>query len=318
MTNPTSRMLTLLSHLENRVSWSGPELAEQLGVSVRTLRRDIDRLRSLGYVVEADAGPGGGYVLGRGQVLPPLLLDDEQALAVALALLRFATNVDGDMSQTALGALSRIETFMPSKVRERLTALQPTTSFLAGEASEIQTLLTCADAIRRKLRVEFSYTDRHGECTARRVEPHRLVVRSRSWLLLAYDLMRDGWRSFRVDRIESLVMGTWHFDEREGVEEALAMLEQPVPSSAWKHQVEVEIYAPRAKVQQELPKLANYLTEVDEVTTLFSSGAAHPEEAAWWLSGIPFEFRVLGDAAVIEAVGRLGERLRSAVVDLEN
>lgn len=304
-------MLTLLGHLENRGTWSGTELAELLGVSARTLRRDIDRIRSLGYIVEADAGPGGGYALGRGQVLPPLLLDDEQALAVALALLRLATSVDGPMADTALAALARLHSLLPNAVHERLKLLRQSTSFVTNDA-EIGTLLECSDAIRRQLRAEFSYTDRNGMQTTRRVEPHRLVIRNRTWLLLAFDLSRDDWRSFRLDRITCFTIGTWHFAERAGVEEALGQLEQPIPVSAWKHQVEVEIAASRVEIEKAIPYLTSYLVEIAEARTILTAGAANPDEAAWWLSRIPFEFRVLGDSAVVEAVAQLAERLRAA------
>lgn len=312
MTDPTSRMLILLSHLESRGTWTGTALAEQLGVSPRTLRRDIDRLRSLGYVVDADAGPGGGYALGRGQVLPPLPLDAEQALVVALALLRLANLNDRKVSETALAALSRIESLMPTEVRERLAVLDHSTSFVS-DGAEVGTLLQCSDAIRRQLRVEFSYTDRHGELSMRRVEPHRLVVRHRSWLLLAFDLNREAWRAFRVDRISSLRIGTWHFSQREGVDAELARLELPIPASAWKHSVTAKISVPRDEVVKALPHLAHYVEETGPSTTLFSAGVGHPAEAACWLSSIPFPFTVLGDDAVIAAVEELQQRLHAAI-----
>ncbi|MDO5067565.1 MAG: WYL domain-containing protein [Propionibacteriaceae bacterium] len=314
MTDPTSRALSLLGLLESRSVWTGAELAERLGVTSRTLRRDVERLRDLGYVVEADPGPGGGYALGRGQVVPPLLLDEEQAVAVTLALTRAAQATTGPEAEAALRALSTIDAITPSALRHRLASLRESSTVTPlGEGPSTQLLLTSADAIHRRLRLRFGYRDRHGTETARHVEPHRMVARARSWLLIAFDLDRDDWRTFRIDRMREAEVSTWRFVPRPGLEQVLAGLDDPVPPSAWRHQVEVHIHAPHAQVQAALPRGAGQLRPLDENTTEFLAGSDDPTTAACWLARLGFDFTLLGDDDVVAAVADLAERLRRAV-----
>ncbi|MDO5083398.1 MAG: YafY family protein [Arachnia propionica] len=314
MTDPTSRVLSLLGLLESRSVWTGAELAERLGVTPRTLRRDVERLRDLGYVVEADPGPGGGYALGRGQVVPPLLLDEEQAVAVTLALTRAAHATTGPEAEAALRALSTIDAIIPSALRHRLAALrESSTVIVSGERPDTGLLLTCADAIRRRVRLHFDYRDRHGTGTTRSVEPHRLVARARSWLLVAFDLDRDDWRTFRIDRMRQATARTWRFTPRPGLEQVVAGLDDPVPPSAWRHRVEAHIHAPHAQVQAALPRGAGQLRPLDETTTWFLTGADDPATAACWLSRLEFDFTVLGDDEVVAATRALADRLHRAV-----
>ncbi|MEJ6014046.1 YafY family protein [Corynebacterium sp. H127] len=313
MTDPTSRILSLLGLLESRDCRTGAQLAERLGVTPRTLRRDVDKLRNLGYVVQAEAGPGGGYILGRGEVLPPLLLDDEQAFVVTAALLRVANSGNGEEAEAAMSALSTLDGLLPTTVRQRLTAVHTAAAFSSpSDALDIGVLLPCAEAIRRQVRLEFSYRDRKGMLTERRVEPHRLVSRGRNWLLLAFDLHRKDWRTFRADRITAPKIGTWHFQERADVSEALQRLAEPVPVTAWEHQVIVHIHATCDEVVAAAPRLNQYVRPLDAATTLFATGADDPHAAAHWLSAIPFDFTVIGDEAVIAATHELGERLSKA------
>lgn len=316
MTDPTSRTLSLLGLLENRPVWTGTELAARLQVSDRTLRRDVERLRSLGYVVEADPGPGGGYALGRGQVVPPLLFDEEQAVAVTLALTRAAQATPGPEAETALRALATVDALMPSALRHRLAAFRESSTVTAtGEGPDPQLLLTCADAIRRQLRLNFSYRDRHGTTTTRSVEPHRLVARNSSWLLIAHDPDRDDWRTFRVDRMRQPQVSTWRFTLRPDLAQVLAGLDDPVPPSAWRHQVTVHIHAPCDRVRAVVPHGAGQLRAVDDSTTEFLSGAEDPHHAACWLARLEFDFTVLGDVEVVAAVAQLGNRLQRSVQD---
>ena len=317
MGDPTSRALSLLGLLQSRPSWRGAELAERLGVTPRTLRRDIDRLRELGYTVEAEPGPGGGYRLGRGEVIPPLLLDEGQAITVTLALIRAAQEGLGDRSETALQALGLIDKVIPSRVRERIRALReaavvnPTNPGSAAQVAP-ETLIACADAIQREVRLTFAYTDRNGAATKRSVEPHKLVAASRNWKLIAYDLDRDDWRTFRLDRLTEPRIGTWRFTSRPGVEVALASLGEPVPPEVWRHQVVVHIHAPVDAVRASMSHMAGTLHPLDPSTTLFRSGADTPEDAARWLAQLDHDFTVLGDEAVVDAVTKLASRLQRA------
>ena len=200
----SARMLRLLSLLQTHRYWPGGELSERLEVSPRTLRRDIDRLRELGYAVDAVRGVAGGYQLRAGGQLPPLLLEDEEAVAVAVAL-RSATATGED---TSLQALTKVIALMPPRLRRRMDALRSQTDGVpwAGEPMiDAGVLTTLAQACRDDEPVAFDYTARDGESTRRRVEPHRLVSVGRRWYLVAYDRDRQDWRSFRVDRVGDVV-----------------------------------------------------------------------------------------------------------------
>lgn len=313
MTDPTTRALSLLGLLKSRGSWTAADLAERLGVTERTIRRDIDRLRSLGYVVEAEGGPGGGYLLGRGQVVPPLLLDEEQAVSVTLALMNAARSESGIEAEAALRALSTIDAVIPTALRRTLAPLR-VTPVMPGAENRVDTgaLLACADAIHRQLRLTFTYRDRFGALTDRKVEPYRLAARGGTWRLVAFDLGRDDWRTFRVDRLSDAEVGTWRFAPRAGAEEAVLRLDEPVPPTAWRHPFTVHIAAPLADVEQTFPRLAGRFRAVDDTHCELATGADDPDEAAWWLVRIGFNFRVTGDEDVKHALARLARRLEDA------
>nr|WP_218891242.1 YafY family protein [Actinomycetospora corticicola] len=196
-------MLRLLSLLQTRPEWSGPELAARLGISVRTVRRDVEKLRSLDYPVEVDLGPTGGYRLGAGAALPPLLLDDEEAVAVAVSLQTAGGAGIAGLSETAVGALVKLERILPERLRRRVSAIGVSTvaPLRALPSVEPATLVAVGGACRDRRVLELDYTAHDGAGSRRRVEPHHLVAWGRRWYLLAYDLGRDDWRTLRLDRI---------------------------------------------------------------------------------------------------------------------
>src|SRR3989440_3733652 len=213
MANSSSRTLRLLSLLQTRRYWPGEELAGQLQVSPRTLRRDIDRLRELGYPIQAQRGVAGGYQLAAGSALPPLVVDDEEAGALALGLQTAAQGagapgaVEG-IAEASVRALAKVVQVMPARLRRRVQALGAMTvpagwETMGGAARETvdpEVLTTLALAGRDTERVWFSYTAAGGGQTGRHVEPHRLVLLGRRWYLVGYDLDRQDWRSYRLDR----------------------------------------------------------------------------------------------------------------------
>src|SRR5215813_9066004 len=206
MANTSSRMLRLLSLLQTHRYWPGAELAERLSISVRTLRRDVDRLRELGYPVAAARGVGGGYQLAAGAALPPLVLDDDEAVALVVGLHAATDNEVAGVAESSVRALAKTLTLLPPRLRRRADALRATTVFApwrgTTHAIPREVLDVVAGACHDGVRLGFSYTARDGAATERYVEPYRLVVLSRRWYLLAFDIDRDDWRTFRVDRMD--------------------------------------------------------------------------------------------------------------------
>ncbi|MEU9374931.1 YafY family protein [Streptomyces sp. NPDC048255] len=206
MLETSARLLRLLSLLQAHRDWTGADLAERLGVTARTVRRDVDRLRELGYPVHASPGTGGGYQLGAGAELPPLLLDDDEAVAVAVGLRTAAGNGVEGIGEASVRALAKLEQVLPSRLRRRVSALNEfTVPMLRGaerSAVDPSVLTELAAVCRDSERLRFAYRDHEGEATRRAVEPHRLVCTERRWYLVAWDLDREAWRTFRADRIE--------------------------------------------------------------------------------------------------------------------
>jgi predicted DNA-binding transcriptional regulator YafY len=208
MANTSSRTLRLLSLLQTHRFWPGDELADRLSVSARTLRRDIDRLRELGYPVEARRGIEGGYQLAAGAALPPLVLDDDEAVALAIGLRAAAQGAVAGIEESSVRALAKVSRIMPPHLRRRVDALRAMTQGPAawsnGPNVDAGILTTVAQACRDEERLRFAYTAQNGERSARHIEPHRLVALGHRWYLVAFDLGRNDWRSFRVDRLDNL------------------------------------------------------------------------------------------------------------------
>jgi predicted DNA-binding transcriptional regulator YafY len=218
MANTSARMLRLLSLLQTHRYWPGAELADRLEVSARTLRRDVDRLRELGYPVDASRGVAGGYQLQAGAAVPPLLLDDDEAVAIAVGLRSAAAGSVAGFEETSVRALAKVIQLLPPRLRRRIDALRAvsTPGFLGGGPTLDATVLTTiALACRGEERLRFTYTPREAPTAGRQVEPHRLVSLGRRWYLIAWDLDRADWRSFRVDRLTAPVLTGARFRPRE-------------------------------------------------------------------------------------------------------
>ena len=214
----SSRLLSLLSLLQGRRDWPGGELADRLGVSGRTIRRDVERLRDLGYPVESMPGPAGGYQLRAGTAMPPLLLDDDEAIAIAVGLRTAAGASVSGIEETAVRALVKLEQVLPSHLRRRVQAIQRATMTLApvgGPTVDPQALTDLAAACRDSERVRFGYTARDATASRREVEPHSLVNAGRRWYLVGWDCGREDWRSFRVDRMTRPASTGVRFTPRE-------------------------------------------------------------------------------------------------------
>jgi predicted DNA-binding transcriptional regulator YafY len=254
MANTSSRTLRLLSLLQTHRYWPGAELADRLGVSIRTLRRDIDRLRELGYPVEASRGVDGGYQLAAGAALPPLVLDDDEAVALAVGLQAAAQGGVAGIAESSVRALAKVVQVMPPRLRRRVDALRTMTvpagwgSTPAGVDPGILTVL--AQACRDAERVEFAYRSAAGVHSSREVEPMRLVSLGRRWYLVAYDLTRHDWRSFRLDRLEAPRRTGARFRPRElPADDAAAFVRAGVDQNPAWWTVEVRVHAPADAVR---------------------------------------------------------------------
>ncbi|MGV9710300.1 helix-turn-helix transcriptional regulator [Gordonia sp. NPDC003424] len=216
MLETSARLLAMLTLLQTRREWSGAELAERLDITTRTVRRDIDKLRELGYPVGATVGVGGGYRLGAGAEMPPLLLDDQEVLAVALGLNEITTGSVAGMAEASAGALTKLRQVMPSRLRHRLDALSMDAVPRDHRTSVSGEVLTeIATACHRTERLRFDYTKNDGDRGRREVEPYRLVRSGLRWYLIGWDLAREDWRSFRVDRMEPKTPTGPRFTPRE-------------------------------------------------------------------------------------------------------
>ena len=257
MANTSSRMLRLLALLETHRYWPGTELADRLQVSQRTLRRDIDRLRELGYPVRAQRGVTGGYQLAAGAALPPLVLDDEEAVALAVGLQAAAESAVEGIAESSVRALAKVVQVMPARLRRRVEALRTMTVPAGWGGARVSVdpgvLTSVAVACRDTERLRFGYTAANGQRTARHVEPHRLVSLGRRWYLVGYDLDRHDWRSYRIDRLARPEVTGARFRPRElPAADAAAFVRAGIGSVSAVYDVEVLIEAPAAAVRERI------------------------------------------------------------------
>jgi predicted DNA-binding transcriptional regulator YafY len=253
MANTSARMLRLLSLLQTHRYWPGGELADRLEVSSRTLRRDVDRLRDLGYPVDATRGVAGGYQLQAGAAVPPLLLDDDEAVAIAVGLRTAAAGAVAGFEETSVRALAKVIQLLPPRLRKRIDALRAVTTpgvFGGGPTLDAADLTTVALATRGEERLRFTYAPRDGDSSHRHVEPHRLVPLGRRWYLIAWDLDRGDWRSFRVDRLTDPAPTGARFRQRDiPGGDPVAWLRSRIAAIPSRHDVSVTFQAPPAQVK---------------------------------------------------------------------
>ena len=243
MAETTSRTLALLNLLQTHRHWPGPELAGRLEVTERTLRRDIERLRELGYAIEATRGAAGGYRLGQGARLPPLLLTDEEAVTMAIGLRLAAAQGIVDGEQSSLSALAKLEQVLPAALRSRVNALgahlEPDER--SGDLVSLEALGQLSLASRDRERIRFDYTSGDGTESKRTVEPHSVAATARNWFLIAWDLDRVAWRTFRVDRITRVFGTRVNFAERDLPAERAGEFLQAAQASLIADRVRAEI-----------------------------------------------------------------------------
>jgi predicted DNA-binding transcriptional regulator YafY len=311
----SARLLRLLSLLQSRRAWTGPELAERLGVAPRTIRRDMERLRSLGYPVNAAPGAAGGYRLGAGAALPPLLLDDEEAVAVAVCLRTAANGTVSGIEESSMRALAKLEQVLPSRLRRRVHALGSFTvpTPAPAPAVEPEVLAELAAACRDRERLRFGYRSFDGGTGRRTVEPHRLVQLGRRWYLVAWDTDRAGWRSFRVDRITTaLSPGTRFPARRPPPGGAAAFVAKGALDARNRWRARVVLHAPRAEVSARVPLTVGTLEAIDDETCELHTGADWLGSLAIYSAAIGVDFEVIEPPELIDELRSLADRFRRA------
>lgn len=313
MVDTSARLLRLLSLLGVRPEWTGAELAGRLAVTPRTLRRDIARLRSLGYPVHAAPGVAGGYRLGAGAALPPLLLDDDEAVAVALSLRSAPTQSVTGVGEASLRALAKLEQVLPTRLRERAAAISQATVPLTGPVAALdpETLITIARACRNCERLEFSYRGRDGEPGRRRVEPHRLVQASYRWYLVARDADKADWRTFRADRIEGPALTGVRFVPQDPPD-AAAFVARAVTTAPYRYQAKILVHAPAEAVAAQIPPNAGVLEPAGPGSCLLATGSDSLEAMAFHTAMMGFPFTVLEPPELISLLSSLATRLAAA------
>lgn len=315
--SPSGRLLRLLSLLQARPYWTGAALAQRLGVTARTVRRDVDRLRGLGYPVNAVPGPAGGYELGVGGVLPPLLLDDDEAVAVAVGLRAAADGSVAGLEDAALNVLAKLDRVLPRHLATRVADLHVTTVQLWGrepEGVDAAVLATVAGACRRSERLRFSYTARSSEASERIVEPHRLVRSGSRWYLAARDLRRGEWRTFRVDRISGPV-GTGQRFELVDPPDPAALVARGLAVASYPFQARIRLPLPSAEALAVIPRTVGVATPDGASATIVEIGGGDLAGMVRYLAGLPCPVQVLDPPALREAIAAHARALAAANSD---
>jgi len=309
-------MLRLLSLLQTHRYWPGAELADRLEVSVRTLRRDVDRLRELGYPVHAERGIAGGYQLDAGAALPPLLLDDEEAVALAIGLRAAAQGPVAGIEEASVRALAKVVQVMPPRLRRRVDALRSATVLSlwnGGPTVDPNILTSVAQACRDEERMRFGYVANNGERTARHVEPHRLVALGRRWYLVAYDLMRQDWRSFRLDRLDAARGTGMRFHPRQlPAADPAAFVRAGIEHvAATQYAVEALVHAPASSVRTRVGQWAT-VEHVDDASCRIRMTVDNLDWPTLALGAIGADFEVVRPPELIDHIREWGTRFTRA------
>ncbi|CAN7363032.1 YafY family protein [Pseudoxanthomonas sp. LjRoot168] len=317
MLSTSNRLLRLLSLMQSRRHWTGAELSQRLEIDRRTLRRDVERLRELGYPIDASPGLGGGYRLGAGSAMPPVLLEDDEAVAVAVALRTAAASV-GRMEDTALRLLSKLDQWLPARLRKRASALYSVTLSLAGglPTSDVDLLLRIAGACRDGFRLRMHYRDRSQRATERLIEPLRLVHTGSRWYLVAWDLKREDWRTFRVDRVEALHDTGTQFPPRAFPGDVADYVAKSITQPFTRFQVRLRLPGSIEEQAARVPPWCGILEAGDADHCMLELGAESVDALLALMALIGPDFEIVDDRGLLPdlraASARLGATLAAA------
>lgn len=316
MLETLARLLLLLALLQARRDWNGPELARRLGVSGRTVRNDVEPLRTLGCPVDATRGAAGGYRLGTGGQLPPLLLADDEAVAIVLGL-RAATGLAG-IEEISLRALTKLEQVLPHRQRRRVAALAEDAVGVPADSPspqlDAELLSTLAACCRDIERLRFDYSSHAGLDSRRDVEPHRIVNWGSRWYLLAWDVQARDWRTFRIDRITPRVPPGPRFTARPLPEDDVAAyVSRWASAAAWQRHTSVVVHAPAAVIADRNPAAAGHIEARDAQSCVFHTGATSLDTMAVYLSLIGVDFEVTNPLELVDRICELARRYSNAI-----
>lgn len=318
MLETSARLLRLLSLLQARQEWTGGELAGRLEVDVRTVRRDVDRLRQLGYPVHSVSGPAGGYRLGAGAELPPLLFDDEEAVAVAVALRLASAGGAGvaGMEETVARALAKLEQVLPPRLGSRVQAVQSSTVRVPPDREvpvvAADVVARVAGACRDAVRLRFDYLSHDGTESSRLVEPHRLVTWGPRWYLLAWDVDRADWRTFRLDRISVRATGDRFTPRPLPGGDAAAYVARGASAAAWRWRAQVTVAAPAEWVVARINPAVGVVSPLGPSSCELSTGAATLDELAVYLGLLGVGFTVTSPPELVAHLRDLAARYAAA------
>src|SRR3954447_20289592 len=303
-----ARLLRLLAMFTTRPTWNADDLAVRLEITTRTLRRDVTRLRDLGYPITSTTGRYGGYELGAGGHLPPLLLDDDEAIAVSVALRDLSAEADPTLGEAALSASTKLRQVLPAPLRERVDALGEVVVGVrkprrprdtdSGERVELPSLMTLATTCRRGERIRFTYRAGDDRVSDRRVEPHRVVSLGRRWYLVGYDLDRDDWRTYRIDRISTL-SPTGHRNTPRETPDAAALVSEGVAVRVFDTRARVRVMAAAHEVAHHIAPTIGVIEPGDDTSCIVTIGG----DADWiarYLISLEIGFEVLEPPEVNE------------------
>jgi predicted DNA-binding transcriptional regulator YafY len=316
----SARLLKLLALLQSRRFWPGTELARELEITQRSVRRDVERLRGLGYPVHAAAGVGGGYQLGAGKELPPLPLEDDEAVAVAVGLRAAASGPIKGLEDASLRALAKLEQVLPKRLRKRVNALQSVSVRMgaAGPTIDAEVLTTIAGACRDCETLHFDYSSRTGSATTRTVEPYRLVHTSARWYLLAFDLERKEWRTFRVDRIGPRPRPGVPFKARPlPADDVASYVSQSVSTDVYRFRARITVHASASEMGKRHSATAARIEPLSAERCSVSTGGDSLEGLAWYLGTLGFDFEVHEPKELIAHLTQVSERLARAAARSE-
>lgn len=295
MADTAARLLRVLSLLQARQHWSGAALADRLEVTTRTVRADVQRLRSLGYDIGGTPGSAGGYQLRTGASMPPLLLDDDEAVAVAVGLRTAAVSGVAGIGEHAARAVAKLEQLLPARLRERLSTVSAVTESVPTSRDPVagEILAAVATACHRREQLRLDYCDRHQASTRRQVEPHRLIHVSGRWYLVAYDLDRDDWRSLRVDRISPTTPTGPRFVPRELPGPDLAtFVTRGRMAALWNYRARVTVHASAETVAGRIPTGSWTVQPLDSYSSQLDAGAHSAELLAAYLGALGLDFYI--------------------------